>query len=444
MSLLIRELEHIRKEQKDSMAQKNKQPSIKDVLQVPTFAFLWVSQILSQIAFNMLNFVLLLRVYQITTSNVAVSALVLSFMVPQLIVSLFAGVLVDRFEKKLVLLATNLVRAAVLLFVVLIKGQVVVFYLVAFAISTATQFFLPAEVAMIPKLVPKRLLLPANSLFTITIYGSIIIGYTLAGPSLKFLGATTTIFILAALFAAASFFNSLLPGGNGGVYLKNQIARLATITYRRIFTIIFNDIGEALYTILRSRSILLAILFLTMSQAVIVMLGALFPGYAATILGIDVEDSSLLLLAPAAFGMVIGSFFVARVGINVRKSRLVLPGVIGSGVMFLLLPFFARLTHSPTFVSIASVVAVFLLLGFFNAMIIIPSNIIIQERSAESLRGRIYAVFNGLSAFLSLIPVALAGYFSDIFGIGRVLTCIGIVTMLFGILPVIVRRREDI
>ena len=164
------------------------------------------------------------------------------------------------------------------------------------------------------------------------------------------------------------------------------------------------------------------------------------PGFAATIVAIDIEDSSFILLAPAALGMIVGSFLVARLGQKIRKSRLVLPGVILSGLGLFVLPLFKWLSLGTTLIG---VIGLMFLLGIFNAMVIIPSNIIIQERAAAAIRGRIYGIFNGFSAFISIIPVALAGYFSDVFGVGSVLTVLGIIIMLVGILPLF-RGREDI
>lgn len=426
-----------------------KNSTVGEVLHTRPFLFLWLSQIFSQIAFNMLNFVLVFRVYQLTQKNSAVSALVLSFMLPQLFLSLFAGVLVDRFEKKFVMLVTNAVRAVILLLLILSGSNIAVLYVCAFAIATATQFFLPAEVPMIPQLVKQRLLLSANSLFTATLYGSIILGYVFAGPSLKFLGITTTLFILAVLFSLASLSNTLLPGKQGVNYFREQIQRFSGFTYKRLINILFNDIGELLYIILRNQKIFFGLMFLTISQSTIITVGALLPGYATTILSLDPEDASLTLLAPAALGMIIGSIFIARKSDSFHRRRLIVPAVILSGTMFLFLSFFSRFNDSRAFIAIAQyipfnllalVVTVCFFIGFFNALITVPANTIIQENSTESIRGRIYGLFNALTALFSLIPVAITGYLSDLFGVGKVFTSIGISIILFGILPLLFRK----
>lgn len=414
--------------------QKQSQPTIIDVLRVRPFFFLWLSQILSQVAFNMLNFVLMFRVYQLTSSNSAVAVLVLFFMLPQLLLSLVAGVLVDRLEKKFVMLVTNAARGICLLPLIFFVDNLGVFYVTALSIAIVTQFFLPAEVPMIPRLVGKKLLLPANALFTGTMYGSIIMGFILAGPALKFLGPTFTFFLIAAGFLGASICNSLLPGNAGREYVRNQMTQFLGVPYMQILRILFNDIGEMLFAIFRGRHLLFAVLFLTIAQAVIIVLGVLLPGYATTILALDVEDSSLILLAPAALGMILGSILVARIGHKFLKGRLVLAGVILTGVILSVLPLFSRLKNAPLDLLYTVGVLCFLL-GVFNVMIIIPSNIIIQERSIASIRGRIYGLFNALSALTSIVPVAMAGYFSDVFGVGRVMTFIGSIIIVIGLIP---------
>jgi len=429
----------------------NKPPTILDALRVRPFLFLWLSQILSQLAFNILNFVLVLRVYQLSGKNTAVSALVLAFMVPQLLLALFAGAVVDRFDKKLIMLVTNIVRALLVLILFILAGQIAFFYVIAFLLAIATQFFIPAEAPMIPQLLKKDLLLPANSLFTGTMYGSIILGYILAGPGLKLFGPHMVFVLLAVFFALAGVFNSLLPSRTIKSTSQKKKGSSLAFSYTSLMKGLFDDIGHAILTVIRTKFVFFALLLLTLSQTVVIILGSLFPGYAATILSVQVEDSSLLLLAPAALGMILGSVFVAQTGRRVKERIFMMIGLLLSGVSLLFLSTLSRFDTTRTFLYITSilpidllhfVVGICFLLGFFNAMISIPANIIIQEKSDESLRGRIYGLFNGLSAFAAIIPVAIAGYFSDIFGVGKVMTFIAFFIVLAGILTI--WKRKDI
>src|SRR3989338_810278 len=86
------------------------------VLSIRPFFNLWMAEIFSQIAFNMMNFILIVVAFDLTHSNTAVSGIVLSFTIPAILFGVFAGSFVDKRDKKTILVWTNLLRA-ILLFV---------------------------------------------------------------------------------------------------------------------------------------------------------------------------------------------------------------------------------------------------------------------------------------------------------------------------------------
>ena len=97
--------------------------------------------------------------------------------------SAVAGVYVDRLDRRIVLIVTNLLRAARVRAAVP-RGpdparSILVLNVV---VSTITVFFGPAEAAMIPYLVPRRQLLAANGVFTLTLNAAFAIGFALLGP----------------------------------------------------------------------------------------------------------------------------------------------------------------------------------------------------------------------------------------------------------------------
>src|SRR4026208_2458464 len=77
----------------------------------PSFLRLWLSQAATQIGGNMVLFGLTVVVSS-TQPNTAVSLLILSFLVPAVLFSAVAGVYVDRIDRRLVLIATNILRGA--------------------------------------------------------------------------------------------------------------------------------------------------------------------------------------------------------------------------------------------------------------------------------------------------------------------------------------------
>ena len=81
------------------------------VLSISSFSYLLISEFFSQFAMNLLNFILLIVVYQISGSNIAVAGVVLSFTLPSILFGIIAGVYVDKWNKKHVLVYTNVLRA---------------------------------------------------------------------------------------------------------------------------------------------------------------------------------------------------------------------------------------------------------------------------------------------------------------------------------------------
>lgn len=395
------------------------------------FLFLWLAQIFSQLVFNMVNFVLLILVFEQTSKNTAVAGLVFSFTLPALLFGMLAGVYVDRRDKKNILLLTNIVRAFLVILLFFVKENIFLIFVLSFFISTATQFFVPAEASSIPRIVGKNLLITANSLFTITLYSSIFAGYLMAGPALKFLGFGNTFLLSSALYFLAAFFITLLPSLGKektvaiGDLLSNGAVEKAVIKIREVYKLM-----------LKIRNIFFAIIFLTISQGLITVLGTLLPGYAKTVLGIEPTDISLIILAPATLGMIIGSIFLVNFGKKLPGKTLANVGILVSGIILLILSGISRFTSPSKIFELDIIHLVVILLfiaGLANAMIVVISNTTIQSDTEEHMVGGVYGVVVALSAALALFPVIVAGGVADILGVRTVLTIIGILIVLFGI-----------
>jgi len=113
-------------------------------LRIRPFAYLVASEFFSQFSMNLLNFALLIVVFSIARSNSAVSGVVLAFTIPSILFGIFAGVLVDRWNKKTVLFTTNIIRALLIIPLVFLHTNLAVIYMVTFGVSVVTQFFIPA------------------------------------------------------------------------------------------------------------------------------------------------------------------------------------------------------------------------------------------------------------------------------------------------------------
>lgn len=407
-------------------------------LQVKPFIFLWLAEIFSQIAANMVNFVLILVVYSLTGSSTAVSGIVLSYTIPAIFFGVLAGVLVDRWNKKRVLYLTNIFRALCLVILALFHRNLGVIYTVSFIMTIAAQFFIPAETPIIPLVVGKEELFSANALFGIALYGSLLISYALSGPFLLALGSKTVFFILALFFLAAGVFVTLVT--------THKDKKEGQENIREIELSFLKEVKVAFALIKNTREISHSFLLLTLTQILILVISVIGPDYAKHVLGIRIAEFPILFVTPAAIGMVIGAVLLTNYFHSFSKHKSATIGLFLSAFAVLLLPFGSRVTSKPIVhtlnvflphilkINILHIMVILaFVLGFANALIFVPSNTMIQEKTSDESRGKVYGALNALVALFSLFPVILAGSLADILGVNFVLITVGIVMIGIGI-----------
>ncbi len=186
----------------DSVIDNIPSQGLSPVLKNPNFLALWGGQIFSQLADKVYLVMMIALIHsQFKTGNQSisgwVSALMISFTIPAVLFGSIAGVYVDRWLKKTVLIATNIWRGLLVFCLPLLLwlthswqpvGVLPVGFLIilgiTFLVSTLTQFFSPAEQAAIPLVVEEQHLLSANSLYTTTMMASVIVGFAVGEPVL--------------------------------------------------------------------------------------------------------------------------------------------------------------------------------------------------------------------------------------------------------------------
>lgn len=406
------------------------------VLSVPSFLFLLISEFFSQFAMNLLNFALLLVVFDLAGSNLAVAGVVLSFTVPSIIFGILAGVYVDKWNKKNVLVYTNVLRALALIPLVFVSDQIFLVYLISFIVSFITQFFIPAETPVIPLLVKKENLLTANALFSMGIFGSIIAAYALSGPILIILGETNMFIFLAFLFAFSAFFAFLIKLK----YVRRS--ELASVN-------ILEEIRDAFAVMVKKEKIYHSLFLLTLLQTLILVIAVIGPGYATQVLKIDVEKFPLLFVTPAVVGMSIGAVVIGSYLNKYSKQKIAKVGLLVIGFVILFFPYGHVITnrvfvqnlnsHLPSILNITNVhlmLIMAVIIGFAFSLVFVPSNTILQEETTDEQRGKIYGSLNTLVGIFSLVPVLGVGVLADIIGVSVVITVIGLIIILISLLRI--------
>jgi len=170
------------------------------VLANPRFRTLWLAQIFSQVSQNAILFALLVIVLNKTSSTMNTSILVLTYVIPSLLFSMVAGVLVDRWRKRNVLITTSVFRCAAAVAFLLSKDHIGAIFAVNAAFSAVGQFFATAEVACVPSLVPRNQLIAANSLVSLAFTGGQFVGIVFFAPILLKAFGPEVLFIAMGLF----------------------------------------------------------------------------------------------------------------------------------------------------------------------------------------------------------------------------------------------------
>lgn len=408
------------------------------------FAKLWASQALSLTAFNMVNFTLLLRVFELTDSAVMVGLFVLSFGLPSLFFGAIAGVFADRWNRRSVLIGTNLLRTLAVLLYLPALDHLPTLFAVTFGIATITQFFTPAEGATIPDLVERKRLVAANAVFMTTLFGSFVLGYGIAGPLSATGGDGLVIGLAAVMFALAGLACLSLPK-------VKQVTHRVKLTdaYRGLFA----QLKGGFEVVRTNRFVRYGLVQLTFIWATIGVVMVIVPAYTSEVLHLNLREISRLIILPIGIGMLIGGYVLYRarrqfgVGTIVAFSLLVAGlAVVGLGQIGAVSEW---LQHRGVFPHDADAVRQLVtsvastLLGFGVAIVMIASQTLIHEHTAPAVRGRIFGVLGMSVNAANTIPILLAGTLTDVFSATAVVTGVGLGLLAWGAFSPVGRRFSE-
>jgi predicted MFS family arabinose efflux permease len=387
------------------------------------FLFLWIGQLFSQLADRVFIYVLMIMAYNLTNSNIGVAVPLLAFGIPSLLFGSFAGVFVDRLDRKGILIVSDLIRGAlILLLIPLVESSLVLIFVVSFFIYTVAQFFAPAETSAIPELVEKKNLIVANSLFMITWVGSSMIGIGLGAPLVGMLGEEATFVVAACFYFISAGAILMIPlkykksrkGSSTKEFLKEFLAGLEFI--RRNFIINYSLIK----------------MFVATSAIAVISLLAI--SYAKEILGIGAENFGYLIIS-VGVGMMVGLPLLSKLSHRVKKGTLVIIGFLLSGLTLIALPYTDNLNYALilTFV-----------LGISNILVTSSIQTILQQMIPRSIRGRVFGVQNMLINSAFVVPVVIWGIIADTWGIQPAISLLGAIVLAVGLASIFVPKFKNV
>jgi len=430
------------------------------VLKNRNFLTLWSGQVFSQLAdkvYLVLMIALIASRFQSGDQSISgwVSSIMIASTIPAVLFGSIAGVFVDRWSKKRMLVLTNLLRGGLVFMLPpllwLSKGWsplaglpvgFCVLLGITFLVSTLTQFFAPAEQSALPLVVERRHLLSANSLYTTTMMASVIIGFAVGEPLLAL--ADTLInhlgwtaiglgkeLVVASGYTIAGLILLRLRTGETNPTVAVVNAEGGESSVETTHPHVWQDIRDGLRFLaeqgrVRSALIQLVIFFSVFSALAVlsVRLAEVTPEIKSSQFG--------FLLAMGGVGMAIGATFIGHFGQRFPHSQLSLFGSLGMAAsLFGIALSVTRLV--PTLVLIAA-------LGGFAAVVGVPMQTAIQEETPEAMRGKVFGLQNNAINIALSLPLALAGVAETFFGLRAVFLGLAMLVVAGGVLTWYISR----
>lgn len=423
------------------------------VLSIRRFRLLWLAQVFAHTAQNATLFTLLILVVAETGSSIHGSFLVLSYVVPSVVFGLVAGVLVDRWRKRTVLLSTSVLRMGACIAFLLVSPNVWLLYAINLGFSTLGQFFTTADAASIPALVPRKQLMAANSLFNLALTGSQFGGMVFLAPVLIKSFGFDTLFVTAALFfLVATALAYRLPEIEAEEGLEaptgeRPLLRGAATEMWRTLRLLRHDVASNI-----------ALLQMTASSSLVLLFAVLVPRYMQSVLQVAPDDA-VFIFAPTGVGALLGLRAVPWAAQRLGKGRVAVVGLVGIALCLMGLGFVERIADlmegteslnpfasdgrvAGLSVLVALTMALTGPLGFAYALVNAPAQTVLLERAPAEMRGRVFASQLVLANLVSIGPLILVGGVADLYGESLVLLTIAAGVLMVAAVSVFQEGRE--
>ena len=410
------------------------------VLKNSQFLILWSGQIFSQLAdkvYLVMMIAIIANQFQLPNQPISkwVSPIMIAFTIPAVLFGSLAGVYVDRWNKKPVLVVSNLIRGALVLtlppLLLISQGQIFTtvplgFALmlgVTFLVSTFTQFFAPAEQAVIPLIVGKKDLLAANSLYTTTMMGLLIVGFAIGEPLLDIAdNLANEIGLLNGIG------KEILVGGAyaiAGIILLALRTGEQTDKSEREQPNVLADIKEGIGYLNQNHRVRNALIQLVILFSIFAALAVLAVSMADSIPQIEAEQFGILLAA-AGVGMGASAAILGSRGQKIDRALFSLVGSIGVAVSLVALSF----ATSNLWLALTMTAS----LGAFAALVGVPMQTTIQSLTPEAMRGKVFGLQNNAVNIALSLPLALAAEAETRFGLSAVIIGLAAIAALGGVL----------
>lgn len=388
------------------------------------FRLLWLGQIIARLGDNFYWLALLITVNDLTGSTLAMGLMTISLALPQLLLGLPAGVFVDRFDRRQVMIGSDLLRGGLVLFCLLVgsREQVWIFYLVGFLISAISVFFFPARQAVTPSLVAEGELLAANALLETSRTLAMLLGAAAAGFLIAYAGANVAFICVSLSFLISAIFLWAMR-----VPRTVKPARVASVAN------LWAELRQGMGFVRRSRLLTGVMAVFTVLMLGIGAINVLWVPFMDRCFGVGPEGLGIAD-SLQGLGMLVGSIVVGNLTSRFRLTRVL------SGSLGLIGLAAAAIGMASTFVA---VLALLVFVGLSLPPINAAASTLMQRVTPDELMGRVNSASGTVQSVANLLSMALAATLGDLIGVRTVFVACGLIMVLAGVMGWVMLREPS-
>lgn len=405
------------------------------------FTFLWLGQIISNFGDRLNQMALVALVYQRNPGSEMALAKLISFtIIPVFIIGPIAGVWVDRFDRRKVMIFADLVRGALVLSIpfFIYANQILPVYFVIFITFSLSRFFIPSKMAIIPDIVSKDSLLIANTLQSTTNMIGNVAGLVVAGiiVNIRYIGAVGGFFIDALTFFVSATLIAMMTKENFVKNIKNGIAMTEEAIKVYVRRPLFTEIKEGMKYLTSTADMRLVMYAFFLLMAGLGSISCVIIVFIQNVFGTSTRDLGFLGMFFVA-GLFLGTLVFGRFGQRIPKRAAIYLSFIEAGAFIAL---FTIIVQRYPNLLIAGIISA--LLGASASPIMVITNTLTHEAIPEAVRGRIFSSLEMVIHLSFMIFMFLAAFMAKYIDRSWILVASGVVFAACGLFGVLAEERR--
>lgn len=383
----------------------------RDVLKNRSFLFLWLGQIISNFGERLNQMALIALIYKKAPgSTVELAKLLFFTAVPVFLIGPIAGVYVDRWDRKRVMIISDILRGILVLaipFFILFFKNFIPIYILVFLIFSITRFFLVSKMSIIPDIVPKNMLLMANTLSDTTRMIAAFIGVVVAGIMVERVGAINGFYINSLTYFISALFISNMVVKKIISQFREDILKARDALKKAIRKSVWSEIKGGIKYIIVHKEMKFVIKSFFFLMAAIGCASCVLIVFIQEVFETVTKDLGILVMF-LFLGTFIGAISYGRFGQKLRKEKVILMCMLLSGLLTILFAVIAKLT-SHLWISGATI----FMLGTSIGPIVISLNTIVHELIPQETRGRVFSSLEAVIHLGFLVFMFVAAFFAE-------------------------------